>query len=142
MIRSPYSSYPRRRTNKRSPVSSRHAIAVAAAPLAPEQPGQGVAGSVGVGMAVEPDAAGSADATPMACKQCATEEIPPNFHAVVTPLVLLRADAGERHFLWEQRELRRFEKIGSCGFRHLSATIASKLVGKAYPEAASSLRII
>ena len=73
----------------------------------PQQRGECIDRGARIGVRVEPAPSLGADAAPLPHQQSAAEQIGPNRHAIVSPLVQLRPDAHERRGFREQRELNR-----------------------------------
>ena len=70
------------------------AVPVAAAALGADQPGEGVDRSTGVGVGIEAQPGGAADAAPLAGKPGAAEQIRPDRDAVEAGLVARRGGGG------------------------------------------------
>jgi hypothetical protein len=66
---------------------TRLAVLVASAALGAEDAGQGVGGGAWIGMRIEAAMAFGADAAPLPHEQSAAEEVGPDLHAVIAPLV-------------------------------------------------------
>ena len=87
--------------------SSSGVIPVAAASLGVGEPGERIDGGAGIRVRIEADAALCADATPVAGEERAAEQVGPDGHTVVAPLVEFRPDAGQCGLIGEQGKLKR-----------------------------------
>lgn len=82
-------------------------VLIPATALDPQKGGERIDCGARIGMRVEPASSRGADAAPLPHQQGAAEQIGPNRHAIVSPLVQLRPDAHERGGFREQRQLNR-----------------------------------
>ena len=97
-----------RRVSKRAALAvSFRPVLIPATALDPQQGGERIDCGARIGMRVEPASSLGADAAPLPHQQGAAEQIGPNRHAIVPPLVQLRPDAHKRGGFREQRLLNR-----------------------------------
>ena len=70
-------------------------------------------------MSVEPATTFCSNPTPLPNEQCSSEQVRPDIHSVITPLVPFRTDSCERRVIRKQRKLDRLvdQSSGSAG-RH------------------------
>lgn len=95
---------------------SRGLVLVAAAALAVSEAGKGVEGGGGVGVGVEAATALGTDAAPVAREEGASEQVGPDFEAVVAPFVALGTDADQGGLIGEERQL---DRLGHRALRRV-----------------------
>ena len=70
-------------------------------------------------MSVEPAPTFCSNPTPLPNKQCSSEQVRPDIHSVVTPLVPFRTNSRERRMVRKQRKLNRLVgRLSGSADRH------------------------